>query len=84
MFAHASAGQAMDVADFFSAIASFDSLCGTLLAAVPPLRDLGCHNPAFPAPYDRVVRLATRAIAFVMENDAALLTTPVSRTVDAG
>ena len=83
MFCFMNHGEALLGTTFWAESAEFEMRSGQTLRERPATRDPGCHNPTFPAPYDRILRLATRAVAFVVENLDAPVSSMMCRTLNA-
>lgn len=80
MYAYAVLARSLDANDVFTQMGTFDEYCRKKLVEMPAMHDLGCHNPAFPAPWDQVLRLATRAVEFMSRQ---VSDRPIHAVIDA-
>ena len=80
LLAFASEGTSIDADAFFQAVTRLEH---DLVKDDSAIRDAGCQNPAFPAHWDRIVALASRAVHFVETKINMELPTPVFETIDA-
>lgn len=71
LYAFHCTGEAFDVARFGLEVSRWTAADRDRLQELASsLRDLGCHNPVFPAPWERIISLAGRAVAFLQETAA--------------
>jgi len=82
MLAFCNDGNALDASAFYTASTPYVEREATAMRGETDLRDVGCHNPTFPAPWDNILIHASWAIHFLVEHDGLTLPAAVARVIE--